>query len=53
MEPFVDPVTRRKVVLLPCDERAAADILARDIGVEVRALPLALAPLHRRAQRRR
>lgn len=37
VEPFVDPVTRRKVVLLPRNDEAAAAILEQAIGKE--ALP--------------
>ncbi|KAI8466429.1 MAG: CRAL-TRIO domain-containing protein [Monoraphidium minutum] len=40
VEPFVHPDTRRKVVLLPCDDDAAAEVLAADIGRE--ALPPSL-----------
>lgn len=34
VEPFIDPVTARKIVLLPRDEAVCADILDRDLGLE-------------------
>jgi hypothetical protein len=36
VEPFIDPMTRRKLVLLPADEAAAVAILERDLGAGVR-----------------
>jgi len=42
VEPFIDPVTRKKIVLLPRDEAASRAVLERDIGAEVRAACCAL-----------
>ncbi|KIY95497.1 hypothetical protein MNEG_12466 [Monoraphidium neglectum] len=34
VEPFIDPVTRSKIVLLPADEAAAREILDKGLGLE-------------------
>jgi hypothetical protein len=40
VESFIDPCTRRKLVLLPADEAAAVAILEQDMGPEVRKGPV-------------
>lgn len=36
VEPFIDPVTRSKIRLLPRDESAAREVLDRELGLQVR-----------------